>query len=248
MIVAPGTLVVVEGTGFGQVASVVRLGNLEIENFLSWQDTFFHYRLPEAIPVDTYVEQGSVKSPVPLQPAPEGTIKLIVVVDSSKVTVDGLSATLQAKLTTTDVAALFKPPLYFKGGFHHSEGTFGYKDDMWGGGAKWRMYNPRGTLWVTECLFTPEAIKTYLNPNNYLIKPMVKFAFEDGNLERNIGEFESDFAFTLRKSFQKNTGATGNDPIAYLQTTGKKSGWAMPKDLFGPTEAVVAAYPVVTLP
>lgn len=244
LIVSPGTLVVIEGEGFGKAAGKIQVGTQIIDKFLSWDDTYIHFRVPAAVGKDSYVKVGSAVSESALQPAPEGSIKVIFVVDTSKVTADGLSASLASKLTTKDVAKLFVPPLYFKGSFNHADGSFGFKDDMWGGGAKWRMLNAGGTVWVTEAIFTPEAVKTFLNPNNPLIKPMVKFAFEDGNLERNIGEFESDFAMSLKKSFQKQSGSTGNDPVVYLLTEGPKSSWFSKKGFFGGYDAVIAAYPV----
>ena len=248
LIVAPGTLVVIEGTGFGTMAGKIQVGTNNVDTFLTWEDTFIHFRIPSTIEKDSHVKVGNAFSNSALQPAPVGTIKLIIVVDTSKVAIDGLTITQVSRLTTTDIPSLFKPPLYFKGGFSHTEGTFGFKDDMWGMGAKWRMYNPSGTIWMTECLFTSDAIASFRNVNNPLIIPGVKFCFDDENLERNILEFESDFAAALKKSFQKQSGATGNDPVAYLVTSGKKSSWSIPKGILGELDAVIAAYPVFERP
>ncbi len=238
LIVQKDTLVVIEGEGFGKVAGKVQVGTMVIDRFLSWDDTAIHFRLPNAVGADSYVKVGTSVSESALQPAPEGSIKVVFVVDTSKVSTDGLSTSQVAKLTSKEVAKTFMPPLYFKGSFSHADGSFGFKDDMWGGGSKWRMLNTGGTMWITELVFTPEAVETFKNKNNPLIIPGVKFAFEDANLERNVLEFESDFAAALKKSFQKQSGATGNDPIAYLVTSGKKSSW-----YDGWNKRVVAEYP-----
>ena len=246
LMVQPGTLVVIEGEGFGKVAGKVQVGTQVIDKFLSWDDTYIHFRVPNTLGIDSYVKVGNSVSESALQPAPAGSIKAIIVVDVSKVTPDGLSASQVSKLSTKDVSKLFQAPLYFKGSFSHSDGSFGFKDDMWGSGAKWRMLNAGGTVWVTEVLYTPDAIETFMNKNNPLIKPMVKFAFEDANLERTpLSEWESEFAICLKKSFQKQSGATGNDPTFYLLTEGPKSSWYSKKGLFGGYDAVIASYPVV---
>lgn len=195
--VVPGTLIAVEGSGFGNTPRAIRVGNQTITTFIGWEDTAIFFRIPQAPQPGDRVIVGSATSPFPLQPAPEGSIRVQWTIDVSRVTDAALKPEERARLTGP---LTFTPPLYIKGEWIKTNAaSYGNREAAWDGGSRYRMVNASGTFWIAEAVFTPQNLATFRLPNGRP-RPM-KFAFEDGNLTRNLIEFESDWAYALKKQF-----------------------------------------------
>lgn len=240
--VLPGTLVVIEGFDFGTTPGVIKVGTTTIDTFLGWEDTAIFFRAPADIG-NGGVTVGSSTGEFRLKSANAAdSVTVYFAVDTSKPNLNEMSA--DQKSTLNNKVPAFTGPLFVKGEWKKtSEEEWGNKDAVWDGGSKYRMLKVSGTTWIAEAVFTGENVDTFRNKRNPNVIPGAKFAFEDSNMDRNLVEFESDWAFVLKRSFQKTSGATGNDPVAYLTTSGNKSGW-----YDSGRKRIVAAFPVSKKP
>lgn len=214
--VVPGTLISVEGSGFGTTPRPIKVGNQTIDTFLGWEDTAIFFRIPAAVQAGDRVVVGSASAPEAFIPAPEGSIRVQWTIDVSKVTDAALSAEQKAKLTGP---LRFTPPLFVKGEWIKTNAsTYGNREAAWDGGSRYRMVNASANYWIAEAVFTPQNLATFRLPNGRP-RPM-KFAFEDGDLRRNLVEFESDWAFALKKQFANTDLFTSihSDPAIELTT------------------------------
>gem|GEM_PF-5283350 len=215
--VLPGTLVSVEGTGFGTAPRAIKVGGQTINTFLGWEDTAIFFRIPAAVQAGDRVQIGSATAPEAFKPAPEGSLTVQFTIDVSKVNDQSFDAAQKAKLAGP---ILFARPLYVKGEWIKvNAATWGNREASWDGGSRYRMVNASATYWIAEAVFTPQNLATFRLPNGRP-RPM-KFAFEDGDLTRNLVEFESDFAFALKKSFAATDtfASIHTDPALELSAT-----------------------------
>ncbi len=214
--VLPGTLVSVEGSGFGTVPRAIKVGGQTIDTFLGWEDTAIFFRLPAAVNEGDRVVIGSASAPDAFKPAPEGSIRVQWTIDVSRVNDSALTPEQKAKLTGQ---LRFTAPLYLKGEWIKTNAaSYGNREAAWDGGSRYRMVNASGNFWIAEAVFTPQNLATFRLPNGRP-RPM-KFAFEDAVLDRNLVEFESDWAFALKKQFAATDLLTTihSDPAIELRT------------------------------
>lgn len=192
--VRPGTLVSIEGQGFGTQAGPVQIGDTVLTEVLAWEPECIFFRVPSgglSGPVEVRV--GDTYSTDLLRPAPEGSITVTWVVQMSELTrrLPGLMQTYRVR-----TAPRLAPPLWIKGEWLKGSENFGHASPLWDGGSRVRMMRDRrGQKWVAELVLTPEA------QSSFGVKA-AKFAFEDNDLEtRNLGPYESDLMFLLKKDW-----------------------------------------------
>jgi len=203
--VMPNTLVAVEGEGFGNTPGVIKVNGVTISTFTGWDDEAIHFRIPaNAVANGALIEVGSSISEQELMVAPAGTITVQFQVNTSKVAAGLANALRPDQISRLAVnPPVFTPPLHFKGEWYKSGEFFGNREAAWDGGSKVRMVVAKdGVTWVGESTLTPDNVASFLLPRQTDRYRPVKFAFEDGNDdERNLVEFESDWAFVLKKDF-----------------------------------------------
>lgn len=217
--VLPGTLVSVEGSGFGTVPRAIKVGNQTISTFLGWEDTAVFFRLPAAVSDGDVVQIGNAVAPDGFKPAPAGSITVQFTIDTSKVDTTSFNADQRAKLTGP---LTFQRPLFVKGEWIKTNAnSWGNREASWDGGSKYRMVQAKDPkFWIAEAVFTPANIDTFKLPSG--APRVMKFAFEDGNdTQRNLVEFESDWAFALKKGWATTDLHTTihSDPGIELRTT-----------------------------
>lgn len=243
--VLPGTLVTVEGTGFGTTPTAIKVGSITVDKFVGWEDTAIFFLAPAGIKAGDVVTVGNAtanKADYGFMPADADSVTVQWVIDSTGATFTGLSASLKSQLSTIvstkDVVQVnkltdkklgnpaFTGPMWVKGQWIKKGTDFGKFEASWDGGSRIRMVNlPGTTKWVAEAVFTPANVGSFLTPQKKP-KPML-FAFEDGNYARNTSEFESDWAMGVKKDMakatkEKNLSLTQlSDPSVYLAVTSK---------------------------
>lgn len=206
-IVLPGTLMSITGAGFGEDAGIINIGGVDVTTFLGWGDEVIWFRVPAGITDDAEVQVGYeiAESFISLAPADSITVEW-------KIDVAAIQEMVNVKYTQFDLdkAPNWTAPFHVKGQWSKSEGTYGLKDDGWDGGSRQLMFNIPGTeTWITEAIFTQEAITSFA-------KTKLAFAIEDGDDEfRNLSSFESDFAFMIKKRWAGELGLS-NDPAVMI--------------------------------
>lgn len=195
--VLPGTLVSVEGSGFGSVPGSVRIGSLEIRDFLGWEDECVFFRIPKSgLPGPSELKIGNAYAEDLLRPAPPGSLTVMWTVD-----VAALQAKADAEwqgVYNAPSRPTFTAPLYLKGQWTKSGEHYGTASTGWDTGSKVRMLKDRsGQKWYAELVLTPDNIASFG------VKAML-FAFEDGNnLQRDLVPYESNIMFILKKDWAK---------------------------------------------
>ncbi|OQY36492.1 MAG: hypothetical protein B6229_09925 [Spirochaetaceae bacterium 4572_7] len=205
--VLPGTMMYIAGSGFGDIPGVINIGGIDVTTFLEWTDDVIWFRAPEGLTPDSEVQVGYEIAESFITPAPEGSITVKWILDAGKFQADANEKFTKYGL---EVAPVWMAPLYIKGEWSKSAETYGLKDAGWDGGSRQNMLNVAGTdIWMSEAIFTPEAMDTFDNM-------AMKFAFEDGDNEtRNLSPYESDIACMLKKEWAAAIGASG-DPITRM--------------------------------
>lgn len=198
LVVLPGTLVGVEGSGFGTKAGVVKIGNLTITDFLGWEDGAVFFRIPsEGLTGPSELQLGTAYSEDVLTPAPAGSITIRWTVDLPKL--NAVVAKDWKGVYNAPALPKFDPPLYVKGEWVKSGEIYGYSAiGSWDGGSRVRMLKDKsGTKWFAEIVLNPSSIESYGNK-------VMKFAFEDNNVDnRDLSAYESDYTFILKKDWAK---------------------------------------------
>lgn len=195
--VLPGTLVSIEGLGFGNKAGSIRVGSAEITEFLSWEDTCIFFRVPKGgISGPSEIRVGNAYAEDTLKPAPTGSLTVMWTVDLA-----ALQKVVDAEWKTVYNAPakpVFTSPMFVKGEWVKNGENYGSASSSWDGGSKVRMLRDKsGSKWFAEVVFTPDNI------SSFGVKAM-KFAFEDGNNEeRDLVPYESNIMFILKKDWAK---------------------------------------------
>jgi len=226
-VVLPGTLMSITGAGFGEDAGIINIGGVDVTTFLGWEDDVIWFRVPEGIADDAEIQVGYEYAEPYITTAPEGSITVKWIIDAAATQEMVNVKYTQYKL---DKAPKWVAPLHIKGQWSKSEGTYGLKDDGWDGGSRQLMYNIPGTdTWITEAVFTPEAMNSFA-------KTSMKFAVEDGDDEfRNLSSFESDFAYIIKSRWAGELGLSG-DPAFKIDEENKN---------FDPeTRTITVKYPI----
>jgi hypothetical protein len=241
--VLPNTLVAVEGEGFGSTPGVITVNGVTISTFVGWDDEAIHFRIPASAVADgALIEVGDSISEQELLEAPAGSVTVQFQVDTAKVaaaTTTALREDQVARLVNNP--PIFTAPLHFKGEWYKSGEYFGNREAAWDGGSKVRMVQAKNLdVWIGETVMTAENVESFLLPRRTDRYRPVKFAFEDGNdEERNLVEFESDWAFVLKKDFAlTDTFSTVHSDPAFNPST-TDNDWYNAED-----NTIYAAYPV----
>jgi hypothetical protein len=223
--VLPGTVVTVEGSGFGTRPAAIQVGNLQVNAVVGWEDEAVFFRVPDSgVQANSRVVIGNAASEDVLNPAPAGSITVRFQIDTTGVTAEGLRDSMRPLLQPDSMT--FVPPMYVKGEWIKSQNGHGNREASWDGGSRYRMVQISETVWIAESVFTPDNLATFQFPNRPQMRPM-KFAFEDGNFTRNVVEFESDWAAALKLGFASADYLTTlhSDPGLYLSTDVNENPW-----------------------
>ncbi|MBN2618652.1 MAG: hypothetical protein JXR64_10135 [Spirochaetales bacterium] len=202
-VVKEGTLMSISGAGFGNNPGVVNIGGVDVTEYLGWDDNFIWFNVPKGIQQEAEVQVGYEFSDSLIITAPENSVTVKWIIDANK-TQDIIDNTFTKY--GLNKAPQLKAPLHVKGQWSKGDETYGLKDEGWDGGSRQVMFNIPGTSqWVMEAVFTPEAIDSFG-------KSMMLFAIEDREDElRNLSQFESDYAFIIKKTWAASLGLS-NDP------------------------------------
>lgn len=230
--VLPGTLVSIEGVGFGAKAGSIKIGATEITEFLAWEDTCIFFRVPKSgISSASEIRVGNAYAEDTLKPAPAGSLTVMWTVDLAAL--DKVVSAEWKTVYNAPAKPVFTAPMYVKGEWVKNSENYGSASSSWDGGSKVRMLKDKsGSKWYAEAVFTPDNIASFG------VKAM-KFAFEDGNNEeRDLVPYESNISFILKKDWAKTDFFTtvNSDPALSPSTKDKLYN----KD----TNTIYASYPV----
>ncbi len=204
-VVAPGLLVSISGRGFGETPGKIQVGDIVVDQFVSWDAKTIWFRMPEGVKDGDKIKVGDVVSD-PIRLAPAGSVKVVW-----RVNLDKAQATVKANAVRykAPAATALQPPLFIKGQWIKSGPKAGNFEAAWDGGNRVPMCleEPGTNIWVSEYLFTPANISTLPGTKT------IHFALEDNNLkDRRLTMFESDAAFIIKKEWATDIAPGESDP------------------------------------
>lgn len=210
-VVAPGLLVSISGKGFGDAAGKITVGDIVVDEFVSWSPKTIWIRIPDGVKDGDKIKVGDVTSDS-LTLAPAGSVKVIW-----KVNVDKVQRTVaeNAKKYKVPADSKLETPLYIKGQWIKNGAKAGSFDGAWDGGARRPMaQEDQGVnIWTAEYLFTPANVASFTTKT-------CAFALEDANLkDRRLSPFESDSAFVLKKEWATDLKPGAGDPFIVFGNT-----------------------------
>lgn len=204
--VKPGTLMSLSGMGFGNIPSVIKIGKINVSEFLSWSDNVIWFYVPEGVAENDVVNVGGVEGAFNLRIVTDSAIKVVWEIDAAK-SQEMINAMYPAY--ELDEAPKLAFPLYLKGQWGKKNTGFADYASNWDGSTRTPMFNLPGTdIWKSECWFTEENFALFK-------KKMMFFALEDNNVEsRKLSAFESDAAFIIKKEWgsSDDIGDSDTDP------------------------------------
>lgn len=207
-VVAPGLLVSISGKGFGETPGKITIGDIVVDEFVSWDAKTIWLRIPEGVKEGDKIKVGDVTSDS-LTLAPAGSIKVIWKVNVDKVQ---RTITTNAKKYKVPEDTKLQTPLYIKGQWIKNGAKAGNFDGGWDGGARRPMAqeDPSENVWTAEYLFTPDNLSTFSTK-------AFTFALEDANLkDRRLSPFESDAACVIKKEWATDIKPGAGDPVVSL--------------------------------
>jgi hypothetical protein len=204
-VVAPGLLVSISGKGFGEIPGKITIGDIVVDEFVSWNPRIIWLRIPEGVKDGDKIKVGDVTSDS-LTLAPAGSTKVIwkVNVDKAQRTI-----TTNARKYKVPEDTTMQTPLYIKGQWIKNGAKAGNFDGGWDGGSRRPMAqeDPSVNVWTAEYLFTPGNVSTFS------IKAFA-FALEDANIkDRRLSPFESDAACVIKKEWATDIKPGAGDPV-----------------------------------
>lgn len=201
-----GALMSVSGTGFGDKAGAIKVGSVEVTEFLKWEDEVIWFRVPKNVKDADTVTIGDSISEQQIKIVSESAIRVVWQIDAKKAQ-EIINKNYDAY--NAEESPVIEFPLYVKGQWSKKNETFGTYAGNWDGGSRTVMYNVAGTdVWESECYFTEENFENSE-------EKIVYFAIEDSNKDkRKLSAFESDAALIIKKEWgaADKIDASDNDP------------------------------------
>lgn len=186
--VVEGTLMYIEGENFGIAPTTLKIGDTEVEEFLSWDENLIFFRAPKGL-TSGRVLLGDDEENFEVNVLEDG---IKVVWEFDKKDIDSYLAENYMEYGLSSAPEV-EGQLYIKGQWEKVEGNF---SSSWDKGKKVRMFFD-GEKYTSEFIMTEENFKTY--ENGYIL-----FAFEDENQkDKSLSKYESNASYIIKKSLAK---------------------------------------------